>query len=177
MLNTICTEFWCYNVCRVIRLSSPNLNYLIGIGAIILYINIITLTIRHSTEESLAVVYNVRRNSVVIRTPRDSFLTQMNPWLTNIGYSLCYGTISSKMIRVWYIFNNPVLRKKFVSSFYQDLASYERYLSLSMLKKTVPLCCVLRLLNGRMSRTKCIIKHCWTLGLNFFTIGSLVLYI
>ncbi|CAI8012122.1 Gamma-aminobutyric acid type B receptor subunit 2 [Geodia barretti] len=80
---------------KVIRLSSPNLNYLIGIGAIILYINIITLTIRHSTEESLAVVYN------------------MNPWLTNIGYSLCYGTISSKMIRVWYIFNNPVLRKKF----------------------------------------------------------------
>ena len=40
---------------------------------------------------------------------------QLNPCLTALGYSLCYGTILMKMIRVWYIFNNPTLHKKIVS--------------------------------------------------------------
>ena len=41
---------------------------------------------------------------------------QLNPCLTALGYSLCYGTILMKMIRVWYIFNNPTLQKKIVSA-------------------------------------------------------------
>ena len=39
---------------------------------------------------------------------------QVTPWLTSLGYSLCYGTIVVKMARVWYIFNNPVIQKKYV---------------------------------------------------------------
>ena len=39
---------------------------------------------------------------------------QINPWLTSIGFSLCFGTIMAKMGRVFYIFHNPTLRKKYV---------------------------------------------------------------
>ena len=40
---------------------------------------------------------------------------QLNPWLTAVGYSLCYGTILVKMMRVWYIFNHPSVTQKYVS--------------------------------------------------------------
>ena len=40
---------------------------------------------------------------------------QVTPWLTSLGYSLCYGTIVVKMARVWYIYNNPAIQKKYVS--------------------------------------------------------------
>ena len=39
---------------------------------------------------------------------------QLIPWLTSLGYSLCYGVILVKMARVWYIFNNPTIQKKMV---------------------------------------------------------------
>ena len=32
---------------------------------------------------------------------------QINPWLTSLGYSLCYGTILVKTVRIWFIFNKP----------------------------------------------------------------------
>ena len=41
-----------------------------------------------------------------------SYLCCITPWFTAIGYSLCYGTILVKMFRTWYIFNNPVAKKK-----------------------------------------------------------------
>ena len=39
----------------------------------------------------------------------------MTAWLTAIGYSLCYGTIITKMFRVFYIFRNPTMKKRIVS--------------------------------------------------------------
>ena len=60
------TQYYCYNImlnvfniCRVIRLSSPNLNYIIGIGAIMLYITIILLTISRETKETAVVIPSV----------------------------------------------------------------------------------------------------------------------
>ena len=41
---------------------------------------------------------------------------QVTPWLTSLGYFLCYGTIVVKMARIWYIFNNPLMRKKHVNA-------------------------------------------------------------
>ena len=41
---------------------------------------------------------------------------KINSWLTAIGYSLCYGTILTKLGRVYYIFHNPSVTKK-VSSY------------------------------------------------------------
>ncbi|CAI8035412.1 Gamma-aminobutyric acid type B receptor subunit 2 [Geodia barretti] len=75
---------------RLIRLSSPNLNYMIGLGAIVLYINVIILVIPAKDTNLAAVICNV------------------NPWLISLGCSLCYGIIIIKMIRVWVIFNRPL---------------------------------------------------------------------
>jgi gamma-aminobutyric acid type B receptor len=82
----------------LIRLSSPNLNYLIGSGAILLYLAIIVTVLPADTAVFSSVVCNLR------------------VWLTGFGYSLCYGTILVKMWRVYYIFSNPSTLKKAVSS-------------------------------------------------------------
>ena len=81
------------------RLSSPKLNYLIGVGALLLYISIILVVIPiHEGNRELA-------TSLCITTA----------WLTSVGYSLCYGTILVKMFRIWYIFNKPLQKKRKVA--------------------------------------------------------------
>jgi gamma-aminobutyric acid type B receptor len=67
---------------------------LIGIGAIILYIDTFFFVIPSTDPTTVTVFCN------------------LTPWLTAIGYSLCYGTILAKMARVYYIFNNPSTNKK-----------------------------------------------------------------
>ena len=47
---------------RLIRISSPNLNYIIGLGAIVLYLNIIVLVIPAAEEEMAIVLCNVSTN-------------------------------------------------------------------------------------------------------------------
>ena len=71
---------------------------MIGAGAILLYISIVLVVIPiHEGQKTLA-----------------SVLCCTTPWFTAIGYSLCYGTILVKMFRTWYIFNNPIAKKKAV---------------------------------------------------------------
>ena len=41
-----------------------------------------------------------------------NFILQIRPWLTSLGFSLCFGTIMAKMARVFYIFHNPKLKRK-----------------------------------------------------------------
>ena len=79
---------------RLIRLSSPNLNYLIGVGAIVLYTDVIFAVIPTTNPDVVAVICT------------------LTPWLTAIGYSLCYGTVVAKMWRVYFIFNNPTPNRK-----------------------------------------------------------------
>ena len=81
---------------RLIRLSSPNLNYLIGGGAIILYMDTYFFIIP-TTDQQVVVA-----------------LCNLTPWLTALGYSLCYGTILAKMVRVYYIFDKPTPQQKMV---------------------------------------------------------------
>ena len=83
-----------YHFLRLIKLASTKLNYLIGIGAIVLYLDTIFFVIP-STDPGVVTVF-----------------CNLTPWLTAIGYSLCYGTILAKMARVYYIFNNPSTNKK-----------------------------------------------------------------
>ena len=75
-------------------MSSTNLNYLIGGGAIILYVDTYFFIIPTTDQQVVTVLCN------------------LTPWLTALGYSLCYGTILAKMVRVYYIFDNPTPRKK-----------------------------------------------------------------
>ena len=102
---------------RLIKLSSPNLNYLIGAGAIILYID--TFLMVTPSKDPLTV----------------SALCTSTQWLTSIGYSLCYGTIICKMIRIHYIFRNPVPQPRTVSVVKPVLNGYS-YHHLSL--KTIP---------------------------------------
>ena len=83
-----------YCLGRLIRLTSPNLNYLIGSGAILLYLAIVVTVWPAATATAAGVLCNLQ------------------VWLTGFGYSLCYGTILVKMWRVYYIFNNPNSQKK-----------------------------------------------------------------
>ena len=79
---------------RLIRMSSPKLNYLIGGGAIILYIDTYFFIIPTTDPQVVTALCNI------------------TPWLTALGYSLCYGTILAKMVRVYYIFDNPTNQQK-----------------------------------------------------------------
>ena len=79
---------------RLIRMSSPNLNYLIGGGAIILYMDIYFFVTPTTDQQTVTALCN------------------FTPWLTALGYSLCYGTILAKMVRVYYIFDKPTPQKK-----------------------------------------------------------------
>ena len=79
---------------RLIKLSSPNLNYLIIAGALILYVDVYLLVVPTT-------------DRLVVRV-----LCNITAWLTAIGYSLCYGTIVAKMVRVYCIFNNPKPKTK-----------------------------------------------------------------
>ena len=81
---------------RLIRLSSHNLNYLIGVGAIILYIDTVLFIIPTKSLQAVTVLCNI------------------TPWLTALGYSLCYGTILAKMVRVYLIFDKPTPQQKMV---------------------------------------------------------------
>ena len=79
---------------RLIRLGSPNLNNLIGIGAIILYVDTYFYIIPTTDPQVVTELCN------------------LTSWLTALGYSFCYGTILAKMVRVYYIFDNPTPKKK-----------------------------------------------------------------
>ena len=79
---------------RLIKLASTKLNFLIGIGAIILYV------------DTFFFVIPTTNPNVV------NGFCNLTTWLTAIGYSLCYGTILAKMARVYYIFDNPSTTKK-----------------------------------------------------------------
>ena len=75
-------------------MSSPNLNYLIGGGAIILYMDIYFFITPTTDQQAVTALCN------------------LTPWLTALGYSLCYGTILAKMVRVYYIFDKPTPQKR-----------------------------------------------------------------
>ena len=102
-------------LCRLIRLTSPNLNYMIGVGAMIFYIDV-ALLVTPSTNPSVV-----------------SGLCNITLWLAPIGYSLCFGPILAKMMRVYYIFGNPTNRKNVVSFYCAILLhNYNYYHSIKM---------------------------------------------
>ena len=56
--------------CRLIQLSSPNLNYLIGIGAIVLYADIYFFVIPSTDKVTVTVFCNVREFKIHMHTSR-----------------------------------------------------------------------------------------------------------
>ena len=89
MLRGLCSPPY-----RLIRMSSPNLNYLMTGGAIVLYMDVYFFIIPTINQQVVTALCN------------------LTPWLTALGYSLCYGTILAKMVRVYYIFGKPTTQNK-----------------------------------------------------------------
>ena len=92
------------------KLASNKLNYLIAVGAVILYIDTIFFVIPVNSPNAVIGICN------------------LIPWLTAIGYSLCYGTILAKMTRVYYIFNNPTAQKKVNPTLKRILCTEQHFL-------------------------------------------------
>lgn len=74
---------------KYIRLTSPNLNYLIVLGCALLTISVYCYTYPALNE-------NVLYGMCIVRA-----------YTQAVGYSLCFGTICAKMWRVYFIFHNP----------------------------------------------------------------------
>eukprot|EP00731_Ephydatia_muelleri_P021180 Em0013g907a len=79
---------------KLIRLTSPNINYITCGGCMVLYTSIFFLAIQSTDETTATAICNVQI------------------WLWAIGYSVAFGPILGKMYRVYYIFNNPKPNKK-----------------------------------------------------------------
>ncbi len=79
----------------MVKLASTKLNYLIGIGAIVLFADVIP-----STDPGMVSVF-----------------CNLILWQAAVGHSLSYGTILAKMARVYYIFSDPTTKKKVVMFF------------------------------------------------------------
>ncbi|KAL5471142.1 hypothetical protein EMCRGX_G029225 [Ephydatia muelleri] len=78
---------------RVVRLSSSNLNYLIILGAVCMYLSVyayLVPTVHISTVQIMCV---------------------LKEWLFITGYALCFGTVLAKMWRIYNIFQNPTAKK------------------------------------------------------------------
>jgi gamma-aminobutyric acid type B receptor len=85
---------------KLIRLTSPNLNYFIIFGAILLYsISFFTL----------------------IESDNDDFLLFScitNVWAVSLGISFCFSPILAKMLRIYRIFRNPKANKKVLTDWH-----------------------------------------------------------
>ncbi len=102
---------------RVVKLTSPNINYFIIAGAYCNYISIYSRVLPSTDYTVTFVTCFVSMCAVVPIEDINNFL-QIDSTINTIGYSLAFSAILVKMGRVYYIFHNPSLGKKvFVKSF------------------------------------------------------------
>ena len=108
---------------RVLKLSSYNLNYLILFGSIVLYSCILLYVYMPSKVDLISEATAVCNVSYlfcfkkiminVILFFLSNFLpAKLRVWLFSLGYSVCFAVTLSKTWRVYYIFNDPSVRKK-----------------------------------------------------------------
>ena len=76
--------------CRIIRLSSPNLNVVFIVGIILVYL--------------MVVLFGIDSN--LVSTEGVSGLCQTRLWLGVIAFTLVYGSILAQTFRVFYILRN-----------------------------------------------------------------------
>lgn len=97
---------------RIVRLISPNLNYIIIVGAIFLYLSIIFFVFPttnpilvtfacHVSEKLHNIIIAPFKSILIIAFP------QFRIWLQTLGYFMCFGTIVAKMWRIYFIFHHP----------------------------------------------------------------------
>ncbi|XP_011409909.1 PREDICTED: gamma-aminobutyric acid type B receptor subunit 1-like [Amphimedon queenslandica] len=82
---------------KIVKLSSPNLNYLLILGSVILYSHMYLIVYYFTGYDEIA---------------KQSILCNLSVWSLSFGYSLCFSVILAKSGRVYYIFANPSSKKK-----------------------------------------------------------------
>ena len=80
----------CFLPCRIVRLSSPNLNVVFIVGIILVYL--------------MVVIFGLDFN--LVPTEGVSGLCQTRLWLGVIAFTLVYGSILAQTFRVFYILRN-----------------------------------------------------------------------
>ena len=92
-LLCICADSW-YKLfflsCRIVRLSSPNLNVVFIVGIMLVYL--------------MVVLFGIDSN--LVPTGVVSVLCQTRLWLGVIAFTLVYGSILAQTFRVFYILRN-----------------------------------------------------------------------
>uniref|UniRef100_A0A1X7VH94 G-protein coupled receptors family 3 profile domain-containing protein n=1 Tax=Amphimedon queenslandica TaxID=400682 RepID=A0A1X7VH94_AMPQE len=79
---------------KIIKLTSPNLNYTIGAGSLVMYSSVIFLLLPGLD------TYSLHLRCIV------------GYWLAMIGYIIAFSAVLAKMWRVYYIFHNPTASKR-----------------------------------------------------------------
>ena len=79
---------------RMVRLTSPNLNYLIVVGAVFIYLSVLFLSMPFLEQQLSTVLCNLQQ------------------WLFSFGSTLCFAVVLAKMGRVYYIFSDPTPNRK-----------------------------------------------------------------
>ena len=115
---------------RVVKLSSPYLNVMIIMGAILFYIDVILFGVDEGigspfTTTSLCMVLHTiacccicnlimfKMYSKIMSTSSILFICcQTRIWIASLAFTLVFGTVFVKTWRVYYIFNNARKQKK-----------------------------------------------------------------
>ena len=114
---------------RIVRLTTPTLNYVIVGGSLLMYLSVFIGLLPAKQEclfmaqclvgsmASLGIALYMKHASYYIMCFGDNnvlcsykiilYYLQIYPWVYAIGYFLMYGTIFAKMWRVYQIFHNP----------------------------------------------------------------------
>ncbi len=119
--------------CRVVKLTSPNINYFVIIGAYIQYTSIFFRVLPSTDPDVNLATCLVSTVMIVLMEKHPVLKDRLVLWLQSLlwrmkyvfmfpsqitsmlviaGYCFGYGAILAKMGRIYYIFNNPTTNKK-----------------------------------------------------------------
>ena len=101
---------------RIVRLTSPKLNYFIILGCYLIFISVFLGPIPTIDPRVFEAQCHVSSTfiCIIIYSYIHLALTQLQNWLVVVGYTLAFSTILSKMVRVFHIFNNPTAKKQVI---------------------------------------------------------------
>ena len=112
MIQPNCDRLKFYPLCRIIKISSPSLNYFIILGALLMYTSIYFYLLPSLNTDIILTGCIVGNPTVYFHSYLKCILLQLQIWFFTIGYSLSFGAVLAKMWRVYQIFNNPKPKKK-----------------------------------------------------------------
>lgn len=112
--NSSCYSFFH----RIVKISSPSLNYFIILGAFLMYSSIYFFLVPSLNPVVVLTGCLVSWIQYHVLSKLTVFYYQLELWLFTVGYSLAYGAVLAKMWRVYQIFSNPKPKKRVSATLY-----------------------------------------------------------